>query len=93
MTKHLQILNQISLIRNSHSEMVNIFTKGSCLNLHLILKSIYPDAELYYNNDHVISRIDNCFYDITGSVSGKGYIKDIPRKSISHILRSEYKIK
>lgn len=75
MTKHRKILNLISIIRESHSEIEKIYTKGSCLNFFLILHSIYPESEPYYNVDHVITKIDNKFYDITGCVSGKGYSK------------------
>lgn len=73
--KHRRILNTISFIRESHSEMVNIFSKGSCLNFFCILHSIYPEAECYFNIDHVISKIDGKYYDITGEVNGKGYMK------------------
>lgn len=73
MTKHRQILNLISLIRESHPEMINIFTKGSCLNLFLILHSIYPEAQPLFNIDHVITEIDNKCYGITGLVTKKGY--------------------
>lgn len=73
MTKHRQVLNLISLIRKSHPDMVNIFTRGSCLNFFLILHSIYPEAEPYYNIDHIITKIDNKYYDITGQVNPKGY--------------------
>lgn len=75
MTKHRKILNIISNIRNSHTEMQNIFLYGSCINLFLILHSVFQDAEPYYNVGHVITKIDNRFYDISGTVSGVGYSK------------------
>lgn len=73
MTKHRKILNIISEIRNSDESMVSIFTEGSCMNFHMILRAIFPEAEAWYNIDHIITKIDNRFYDITGCVSGKGY--------------------
>lgn len=98
MTKHRQILNLISLLRESHSEMVNIFTKGSCLNLFLILHSIYPEAKPLFNIDHVITEIDNKCYDIRGQVSKKGYYpfseyynKKGISKSFSQMLKYSYK--
>lgn len=99
MTKHRQILNIISLIRDSHSNMIDIFTKGSCLNLFLILHSIYPEAKPLFNIDHVITEIDNKCYDITGQVSKKGYSlfselynKKGISKSFSQMLKYDYRL-
>lgn len=74
MTKHLEILNFISEIRNSHSRMVDIFSLGSCLNFYLILRKVYPESIPLYNIDHVVTKIDGRCYDITGCVSCKGYL-------------------
>lgn len=85
------ILKFIASIRNAHSKMVDIFTKGSCLNFYFILKCVYPDAELWYNCNHVITKIDDCFYDITGRVSGENYIKNINNKrQLKQLIKSEY---
>jgi hypothetical protein len=53
--------------------MENIFLNGSCVNFFCVLRSIHPDAEAFFNIDHVVTRIDGRFYDITGRVSGKGF--------------------
>lgn len=71
MNKHRQILNYISTIRDGHPMMVRIFSNGSCLNFHLILKKVYPEAIPYSNIDHIISKIDDRYYDITGEVKVK----------------------
>ena len=68
MTKHRKILNIIYNIRESHSSMVDIFTKGSCINMFLILHSIFPEAIPYSNNDHIVTKIDDRLYDINGVV-------------------------
>jgi hypothetical protein len=68
MNQKLSILNTIYLIRNSHPEMVNIFTNGGCMNFFLILRSIYPQATPWYDNNHVITEIDGKFFDIKGQV-------------------------
>ena len=69
MPKHKDIISFISEIRNSHSKMVDIFTKGSCLNFYLILKQVYPESEAYYDYyGHIITKIGDKFYDINGTV-------------------------
>lgn len=72
--QHRTILNQISAIRESHPEMENIFLKGSCLNFFCILRAVYPQAQPWFNIDHIITEIDGKFYDITGVVSNEGYM-------------------
>ena len=56
--------------------MTNIYTKGSCFELYKILKVLWPNAVPYYDGDHIITRIDIEYYDITG--------KTIPNKN--HIV-------
>ncbi len=73
MTKKRQILNTIAEIRQSHPDMQRIFMQGSCMNFHMILRSIYPEAEPYFNINHVVTKIDDTFYDITGIVNPKDY--------------------
>lgn len=79
--------------------MVDIFTLGSCLNFHLILKSIYPESELLFNIDHVVTKIDGKCYDITGCVNCKDYSKFSEyyhkkriSRAFSYMLTSEYTI-
>lgn len=67
--KKTKILRLIQLIRESHDVMEDIFKEGSCLNFHMILKHVYPEAKAWYNIDHIVSEIDGRFYDITGEVS------------------------
>jgi len=74
MSKHTEILSFISLVRGSHCKMEDIYTKGSCLNFYLILRHVYPTAEAYHNTEHIITKINDRFYDITGEVSSEGYL-------------------
>lgn len=39
------------------------------MNLHMILRSVYPEAIPYYNADHIVTKIDGKFYDIRGVVT------------------------
>lgn len=66
--RHSEILSLIREIRNSHSRMVDIFTKGSCLNLYFILKCVYKDAIPFIDDSgHILTKIDGRFYDINGT--------------------------
>ena len=64
----MNILNFIKTIRESFIGSEIVYTKGSCYNFFLIIKEVYPNAQCYYNEDHVITKLDNKYYDITGEV-------------------------
>jgi hypothetical protein len=38
------------------------------MNFHVVLRRIYPEAVPYFNINHVITRIGDKYYDITGEV-------------------------
>jgi hypothetical protein len=67
-SKHQRILNLLALIRDAHPAIKPIFLYGSCLNLFCILRALYPEAEAYSNQNHVLTKIDGKYYDITGRV-------------------------
>lgn len=69
-----KILQIIKNIRESHPEAVTFYLFGYCYQFHLILKSIFETSEAYYNSDHVITKIGNKFYDITGEIKPKNHI-------------------
>lgn len=50
-----------------------MFLHGGCYHLHVILKTLWPQAELWYVDKpgHVWTRIDGHFYDIRGRRSRK----------------------
>jgi hypothetical protein len=60
----------VKSIRDSFVGAEFLYTHGSCYQFYLILKSIIPNAEAYYDSDHVITKIGERFYDITGEVEG-----------------------
>lgn len=70
-TEEQRVLEFIKLVRESHPSMVEIFTRGSCLNFGLILEFVFPSALKFYDTNHVISNIGDKFYDITGRVEPK----------------------
>lgn len=57
--------------------MVDIYLEGGCFHLYLLLKKLCPEAEPWYNRDHIVTKIGKKFYDITGVVNNKDnkYIK------------------
>jgi hypothetical protein len=58
----------ISTIRDSFIGSQQVYTEGSCYHFYLILKSVFPNAEPYYDLDHIITKINDKYYDITGEV-------------------------
>lgn len=91
MSRHTEIMTFIRTIRESHSEMVNIFTLGSCLNFYLILSQVYPDAVVYYDCNHIITRIGDKYYDITGEVARGRHLllQEIYRPDVSDRVKAQ----
>ena len=58
----------IARIRDSFVGSQHVYTFGSCYHFYLILKEVFPEAECWYDQDHVITKINDKFYDITGEV-------------------------
>lgn len=77
--------------------MPNIFLFGSCFNLYLILKQVYPEAIPYYDVNHVITKIGDRCYDIAGEVPEDRYApltsfypKAGLAQAIKEMLRAEF---
>lgn len=66
---HTKIESFIAALRDSFIGSQQVYTQGSCYHLYLILKEVFPEALPYYDGDHVITKIDGKYYDITGEVS------------------------
>lgn len=58
----------INAIRNSFIGSEEVYTQGSCYQLHLILKAVFPQARQWVIDPplHVLTEIDGRFYDIYG---------------------------
>lgn len=63
-----KVLKLIEVIRESFKGSVIVYTLGSCYQFYLILKEVFPEARCYYDSNHVITRIGDSYYDITGEV-------------------------
>lgn len=70
--KHLnkhRIESVIERIRDSFTNSVDVYTKGSCYKFAMILKEIYPYGRILTDNSHAIFELEEgCCYDITGIV-------------------------
>lgn len=65
---------------------------GGCLKFHRLLKAVYPDANGYYNSDHLITEIDGEFFDIDGiatQIAGflpiESFGDDLIERSFDHV--------
>jgi hypothetical protein len=58
----------IRSLRESFTGAKVVYTNGSCYQLYLILKGLYPKAVAYYDDysSHVYTRIGDKYYDIYG---------------------------
>lgn len=59
----------ISKIRDSFIGSQQVYTEGSCYHFYLILKEVFSDAVAYWDGGHIISKIGDKYYDITGEVA------------------------
>lgn len=62
------VLKLIDAICNSFDDAVKVYTNGGCFQFYLILRSVFPDAKPYYDSNHIITRIGDRYYDITGRI-------------------------
>lgn len=69
MCDHIRALQIITEIRDVTG--VEPWMFGGCYNLFVILRTVFPEAVPYYDKDHIITRIGNRYYDITGQVKKK----------------------
>jgi hypothetical protein len=67
----------INAIRKSDKYIEMIYMNGGCYQFHLLLKTFFPDCTPFINADknHVITKHEGKFFDITGEVSGDNYSK------------------
>lgn len=61
-------------IRTSFVGAEHVYTNGSCYRFYKILRCIDDRAIPYYDGNHVITRIGDRYYDITGEVECGSHI-------------------
>jgi hypothetical protein len=67
-SKYIEILNLIRVIRESFPQSVEVYTQGSCFRFALILKTVYPEGEIYNDEDHATFFYLGKHFDIRGEV-------------------------
>ena len=76
-----ELLKLITAIRDSHPDMVRLYSEGQCYNFALIIRSIRPEAVIHYSHveGHVYTEVNGRLYDIRGvkSLPAEKY-PDIP---------------
>lgn len=85
------ILSFIKTIRDSFEGSELIYTHGSCFKFYLILEKVFPSAEPFYDEDHVITKIGNRFYDITGEVKCEGHLPMFEYRLKSDLYNEKHK--
>lgn len=77
----------IDTLRNSFDGCDEVYLSGSCYHLFTILKLVFPRAECYFSisKSHVITKINNQFFDINGLVNDvESYKKLENHKNYTH---------
>jgi hypothetical protein len=72
---HDKVLESITTIRESFVGSEIVFKSGSCYRFYEILKLIHPVTP-YYEDGHVVCKLNDHFYDITGEVKGEFVLFD-----------------
>ena len=69
-----RILSVIKSIKSSFHGSETVYTNGSCYHFYNILKSIFPYAEAFYVDRHIVTKIGSFYYDINGEVKADGAV-------------------
>ena len=65
----VDILKVIQSIRDSFIGAEHVYKNGSCWYFANILRTIFPEGEIYENIEHAVFKYKGKFYDIGGEVS------------------------
>lgn len=53
--------------------MIKLF-EGKCREFSVMLRTVFPEGEVYCDCNHVITKIDDKFYDASGEVEQENKI-------------------
>lgn len=62
-------------LRDSFPDSIHVYTRGSCFQLFLLLREIWPDSKPWYDGieGHVYTEINGKFFDIKGEAEKKDH--------------------
>lgn len=78
---HAEVMAVCKVIRRSFHDSVLVYRYGGCYGFYLVLKHFFPTAIAYYDDkhkDHILTKIGDRFYDITGEVDCKEVCRKRP---------------
>lgn len=64
----MHVLEFLERLKDIYGRGTSTHNNGECLKVHILLKTLYPQAKGYYNSSHILTEIDNHFYDLNGEV-------------------------
>jgi hypothetical protein len=65
---HVRVMRFIATVRGPNTLTTELYTNGQCYQFFLILRTVFPEAEAWYDyhEGHVYSKIGRYWYDIRG---------------------------
>lgn len=64
----LEVLSFLAALRDVHPDMARWGLHGGCFRVYLVLKQRFPDAQPWYDSNHVLTKIGDHYFDIRGQV-------------------------
>lgn len=88
--KKEKVLDFIKCMRKYGNDVVDLFTNGYCYHFYIILKERFEEVEIYYDVvvGHMVTKIGNSFFDITGEIEYNDNMKSFPNEIDSLQLKS-----
>lgn len=68
---HRKVIKFIKIVKDSFRGSSDVYTRGSCYKFFEILKFVFPSAECFYYSKHILTKINDRFYDINGEVKDR----------------------
>jgi len=89
----MNIKNFIKIIRDSFHGSTHVYTRGNCYRLYVIVKFVFPEAEAFYEADHIVIKYHKKFYDITGEVESDFVpFKETTKLKQKNIMKNKFGI-
>ena len=91
-----KIEEYLEIIREGVPNAVEIFTKGNCITIPLLLKITFPGGIVLHNIDHACYQYNGICFDINGNIKKPKNSKPISEYDIVKIrslLKNNYETK